>query len=226
MSLSTYLLPSTCALTLALIMSSCAQRPTNQTGSPRVAPKVARSVPSARVDVQVGDTVEVFVMEDATFNGSYKVRERGDIILPKIGRVEVKGLTPEAIQERLRGLLQADQLKSATVIVDRVAVGGGISNFAEAPKVLVFVTGSVGRPGQHMIALEQGDTLYAYEAILIAGGISPHGDERKAYVLRRSSHGARQRIDVDLRSVRQGTGSDVALSEGDMICVPARRFSL
>jgi len=39
----------------------------------------------------VGDTLEIVVLEDPSFNGKVVVRESGDIILPKVGRVRVVG---------------------------------------------------------------------------------------------------------------------------------------
>ena len=39
--------------------------------------------------IKIGETLELFVLEDPQFNGSYKVREKGDIIMLGIG-----GFTP------------------------------------------------------------------------------------------------------------------------------------
>ena len=175
--------------------------------------------------IKIGETLELFVLEDPQFNGSYKVREKGDIIIPKVGRISVAGLSSNAAQVKIKGILESNQLTKATVIADRLSTPAG-TNFAEVPKLLVFVTGKVVKPGQHLIAIENGSTVYAYEALLIAGGVAPFADERKAYILRRNPAGARQRIELDLRSIRQGSASDVPLAEGDMICVPEKRFAL
>ena len=175
--------------------------------------------------LEVGDSVELFVLEDATYNGTHLIREKGDIILPKSGRIFIKGLTVEAAQARIQAALQSDQLKSATVILDRTR-HGEIRSFNEAPKLLVFITGKVNQPGQHMIAIRNNDAVYAYEAVLIAGGVNPFGDEKKSYILRRGTGGARQKIPLDLRAIRQGGANDVPLVEGDMIFVPERRFGL
>lgn len=188
-------------------------------------PVRARPAPTINDAIKIGETVELFVLEDPQFNGSYKVREKGDIIIPKVGRIEIAGLTPNGAQTKIKNVLEANQLKTATVIADRLSTPAG-TTFAETPKMLVFVTGKVNRPGQHMIAIENGSTVYAYEALLIAGGIAPFAEERKAYILRRGGGGPRQRIDFDIRAIRQGSASDIPLSEGDMICVPEKRFTL
>lgn len=206
----------------AIFLSSCRQ-PLEE---PVDRPPVASSKPKPRTDIlTVGDTIEVFVMEDPSFNGSYKIRERGDIILPRLGRVIVAGVTIDDAQRKIQSSLQSSQLQVATVIADRTTATG-LSNFNEAKKLLVFITGKVNKPGQHLVAVTTGDTVYAYEAVLIAGGVTQFADEKRAYILRRGGRGNREKLPLDLRSIRQGLKNDVALAEGDLICVPERRFAL
>ncbi|HLO97921.1 MAG TPA: polysaccharide biosynthesis/export family protein, partial [Fimbriimonas sp.] len=209
---------------IGVFLCSCSTEHRDESAyMPRVPPKQNKQRTSTD-SLAIGDSLEVFVMEDASFNGVYKVREKGDIIFPKVGRVVVAGLTVDAAQQRIREALQNSQLQSATVIVDRINKTPHSLPFEEKPKILVFVTGKVNRPGQHVIAVENG-TVYAYEAVLIAGGIAPFADEKHAYILRRGANGEREKITLDLRSIRQGRSSDRPLAEGDMICVPERHFS-
>ena len=183
--------------------------------------------PQNRDALQVGDTLEVFVMEDSSFNGVFKVREKGDIIIPKVGRVSVLGLSVDAVQERIKKTLESSQLTSATVIADRLSSAAAAPiSFEETPKILVYLTGKVSRPGQHMLAINNGESISAFEAVLVAGGVAPFADERDAYILRRSGGGSRMKIPLDLRAIRQGKAADVPLVNGDMICVPERRFAL
>lgn len=182
--------------------------------------------PAPTNQLSIGDTIEIFVMEDSVFGGIYRIRENGDIIMPKMGRIVVAGLTVEEAQTRIRDTLQKSQLLSATVIVDRIHKVESQQSFEDKAKLLVFITGKVNRPGQHMIAISDQDTVCAYEAILIAGGVAPFADEKKAYILRRGVEGTRKKIPIDLRAIRQGAANDMPLSEGDMICVPERRFAL
>jgi protein involved in polysaccharide export with SLBB domain len=213
------------AIGISLVISCCSVPSENVAGPQTVHQRPSRQ--PVRTDVLVvGDTLEVFVMEDPAFNGIYKIREKGDVIFPKLGRVTVVGLNVDQAQSKIREALQGSQLQSATVIVDRINQGTAITSFEETPKILVFVTGKVNRPGQHLIAVTTGDTVYAYEAVLIAGGVAPFADEKHAYILRRGAQGAREKISLDLRAIRQGKASDKPLAEGDMICVPERRFAL
>lgn len=209
-----------------LLIAACS---TAEQGVPQTFPQkfAKKGKPLTRDDaLAVGDTLEVFVMEDASFNGTYKVREKGDIILPKLGRVIVQGMNVDQAQRKLQQALEGSQLHKATVIADRINHSPAAVPFEETPKLLVFVTGKVNRPGQHLIAMTNGDTVYAYEAVLIAGGVSQFADEKHAYILRRGANGNREKIPLDLRAIRQGAATDRQLTEGDMICVPERRFVL
>lgn len=187
-----------------------------------------RSAPAPvapRTSLAPGDTIEVFVMEDEKFNGSYKVRENGDIIMPRVGRVKVGGMSVSGAQDAVKQTLESSQLAHPTVIVDRVGTTN-TQTFEDKSKMLIYVTGSVARPGQHMIAQVGTQPVLAYEALLIAGGATPYADETHAFILRRGNGNSRTQIPLNLRSIRQGVGPDVPLQEGDLITVPERRFGL
>ena len=95
--------------------------------------------------ISIGDTVEIFVLEDQEFNGVYLVREKGDVIFPKVGRIPIAGQTVEGAQKKIRDLLQASQLQNASVIVDRTHKADAPRNFEDAPKMLVYLTGKVSK---------------------------------------------------------------------------------
>ena len=181
--------------------------------------------PASSSTIQVGDKLDLLVMEDLTFNGQYVVRETGDIIVPKIGRVRVAGSTIDGAQDSVRNKVQSEQLKSATVILDRVGRRAP-ETFNDKPKMLIYLTGAIRRTGQHFIAMDDRSGLTAYEAVLIGGGPSPYADQRRAYILRRSGYGERERIPVDFRYLRDGYGVDPQLQEGDIVYIPERRFGL
>lgn len=173
--------------------------------------------------IQPGDTLEIVVLEDPSFNDTTVVRESGDIILPKVGRVRVVGLSLSAAETAVQKRIQKDQIKEATVIVDRTKRQSQ-SSFAERPKLLLFLTGAISRRGQHLIALTDREGVTAYEALLIGGGATPYGDTSRAYILRKVGNGQRQRLPVNLRTISQGFGVDPMMQQGDVLFVPERRF--
>jgi protein involved in polysaccharide export with SLBB domain len=173
--------------------------------------------------IDVGDTLQLFVKEDAQFNATYEVRERGDIIIPVIGRIPVKGLSIASAESRVKSYLEKDQLKSATVILDRVQdkASGPI---ADTHRILVYMTGEVPKPGQHILAVPNGRTLGIYEAILISGGLSRYADEQKIHVIRVDKKGVRNRVPIDIRPIRKGEKPDLPIAAGDVIVVPEKVF--
>ena len=183
------------------------------------------SARSASSTIEAGDKLDVVVLEDPSFNGAFVVRESGDIILPKVGRVRVAGVSLASAEGAVRSRIQADQIKDATVILERTQRVAH-APFSERSKMLVFLTGAVARPGQHMVALNDRDGLMAYEALLIAGGPTPYADQRRAYILRKAGGGQRERIAIDFRSLARGEGTDMPLQQGDVVYLPERRFGL
>lgn len=176
----------------------------------------------------VGDRLQLFVMEDHSFNQELVVRERGDIILAPFGRIQVQGLTVEGAEKKIKESLERDQLTKATVILDRV--GRGRLPGEEKPdpirdnstKILVYMTGKVSRPGQHVITLPEGKPVGVYEAILITGGMDRLGDDRKVHILRSDENNVKRKVPVNVRMIRQGAMADPPIGHGDIVVVPEK----
>ena len=178
--------------------------------------------PAAR-PIAVGDRLELFVEEDDSFNGIYSVRENGDVIVPRVGRIKVVDISPSAAERRIASALEGPQLLKATVMVDRlVSEGRGIGEEVPEQVTSIYLTGKVEKVGMHRIPSRSGSVLGAYEALLIAGGISRFGDDRKSYILRNGSDGKRHRIPLDIRAISAGEIADIPVQEGDIISVPER----
>jgi protein involved in polysaccharide export with SLBB domain len=175
-----------------------------------------------------GDSLELFVKEDATLNGSYLVREGGYIVIPRAGRIQVAGLDRGQAEARVKDILQRTQLTEASVLVERTSKNTGhepgTTPIAAMPKVMVYLTGAVPRSGVHHIPLPNGRSLGAYEALLITGGMTKFAREDRVEIFRTDSQGRRRRAVVDLRPVRLGTADDPPLGEGDIVHVPEKVF--
>lgn len=180
--------------------------------------------------IEVGDTLELFVKEDRLLDGTYPVREQGDIIIPSIGRISVTGMTTKNAGKQIEGLLEKSQLTEATVIVDRIRKSGGLnSETDEYPaeniqKIKVYMTGKVNRPGQHFIPVPANGKLGVYDAILITGGISKFGDSQKVHILRAGSDGKKHKIPVNIRMIEKGLANDPPIGNGDIVVVPEKVF--
>jgi protein involved in polysaccharide export with SLBB domain len=175
----------------------------------------------------------LFVEEDDAFNGTYPVREQGDIIIPSVGRIQVAGLSVGSAGSRVQTELQSRHLKKATVMLDRVGRASLSQEAANtpqatappaAPKLTVYLNGKVNRPGQHRIDLPASGHLGVYEAILIAGGISNFADPAKVHVLRNDSEGKKRKIPVNIANIEKGLAKDPSIGDGDIVVVPEKVF--
>lgn len=175
-----------------------------------------------------GDNLELFVKEDATLNSSYPVRDGGYIVIPRAGRIQVLGLSRADAEKRVKEALQRTQLTEATVLVERTTKqsllsttpGGGVAT----PKIMIYVTGAVLKPGTHYVPLIGGRPLGVYETLLITGGLARLAQDQKVEVMRVDSAGHRHRAVFDLRRVKQGLADDPPVGEGDIIHVPEKVF--
>lgn len=167
--------------------------------------------------LQIGDEIEVFVLEDTSFNGIFTVRPSGDVIMPKVGRISLVGLTLIESEGRIKSSLEANQLRQATVIVDpgtRGASGGGVT---------VRVTGEVAKTGRVTLQPLGSLPVSAYQAIVDAGGFKPFANKRKSYILR-STVTESVRINVNFEDIEAGKAEDPQLIEGDCLVVPVKAF--
>jgi len=202
---------------------------------PAGVPAQAKPAPprsSAGGSIRTGDSLELFVEEDNAFNGTYSVREQGDIIIPAVGRIQVAGLSVNSAGSRIQTELQARHLKKATVMLDRVgraappaeAAAAASAAAAPAPKLTIYLNGKVARQGQHRIALPPSGQLGVYEAILIAGGLSRFADHANVHLLRNDAEGKKRKIPVNLLDIEKGLAKDPPVGEGDIIVVPEKVF--
>lgn len=96
----------------------------------------------------------------------YIVDEAGNINYIFVGKINVKGLTPEQAGLKL-GKALSEYVSKANVSV----------NFIDSK---VTILGEVGSPGMHPFSQ---DKLNIYEALALGGGISPYGDRKNVILI-------------------------------------------
>ena len=169
--------------------------------------------------VKRGDTLDIFVLEDKGFNGSFQVRETGEIIIPQLGRIYVVGMGLAQVESAVKRQLEASQLREATVIADPSAnaIQEANSNFGLA----IRVTGRVSTTGRINVPQLGNSPVTAYQAVTEAGGLLPFADRKRSYVLR--SNGLQvSKIPLNLEKIESGEQPDVPLLEGDTVVVPQK----
>jgi polysaccharide export outer membrane protein len=169
--------------------------------------------------VKVGNQLDIFVLEDKTFNGSYSVRETGEIIIPQLGRIYVLGMSLAEVEASIKRQLETTQLKVATVIADPSSSVGA----SDKPTygVAVRVSGRVMTPGRIMVPQLGNTPVTAFQAVTEAGGLLPFADKKHSYILRTNNLQV-TRLPVNFDKIEDGRESDVPLQEGDTIIVPQK----
>ena len=206
--------------------------PSIPVSEPVQTPSRVSSRPSPGASIVPGDSLELFVQEDDAFNGTYPVREQGDIIISSVGRIQVAGLSIGSAASRIKTELESSHLKKATVILDRVSRAPIVEDLAAAaaaapqaaPKLTIYIQGKVNRPGQHRIDLPSRGELGVYEAILIAGGLSNFADPAKVHLLRNDHEGKMRKIPVNIANIEGGLEKDPPIGNGDIVVVPEKIF--
>ncbi|GEM_PF-601029 len=201
--------------------------------TPELAPPIPKLRRSSSSPIRAGDTLELFVDEDDSFNGKYPVREKGDIIIPSVGRIPVSGLSVVDAGTKIMAALENTSLQQATVMVDRTSMAveesptvSPAANRAASrkPQLTIYMTGKVARPGQHRVPLPDSGSIGVYDAILISGGLSQFGDPQKVHVLRNDSEGKKHKIPVNIRMIENGMAKDPQIGDGDIVVVPEKVF--
>lgn len=177
-------------LALALVLGPAGQRPA-----------------LARYVLDYGDSITVTVKDAPQYSFGGAIRPDGVVTIPYLGELEIRGLTPDQVRERLREVL-GKVLRSPEISVV-------VSNYR--PRV-VTVLGEVARPGN--VDLSRADQS-VLDTIALAGGFTDHAIPNQVVVLRGNGPSTR-RIPVDVAHMLQ-TGDlsgNVKLEPGDRVQVP------
>lgn len=160
-------------------------------------------------DAPIGprDQIEVKVFQDPNLYTKMTVTDDGRITMPLIGKVDVSGLTPTEVEQRIKTLLEAKYINKADVTV----------TVLEAGSKPISVIGAVMRPGRIGIT----GNISLIQAITQAGGLAT-GYGRALYVLRTASNGLTEQIAIDIDDLMVNGNPDLnlPLRPNDVINVP------
>lgn len=142
---------------LSLILVACSSSPPPST----VPPTDARLASGLRP----GDAVQIQVWREADLSGTFTVDDRGVVTLPLLGERPVAGLEPQELREDLlsdyREYLQNPSIQ--VTVLRRINI-----------------LGAVAQPGLYPVDA----TISLSEALGLAGGLTPGGDEEDIRVVR------------------------------------------
>jgi protein involved in polysaccharide export with SLBB domain len=160
-----------------------------------------------------GDNLEIFVVEDASFNGRYQVRRGGYIILPAVGRIPVAGKTMQGAEADVRKALETSQLQHATVMVEKVE-GADVES---GP--VIFLAGEFKNP--HPFRIPVGTKPTVVNVILSCGGVADDADLTRVKVMRIvANKNVVEEVNVEKILAGSGLTSDLTLNDGDVLMIP------
>lgn len=141
-----------------------------------------------------------------------QIDPEGNIVVPQVGTVSLKGLSLEEAQEKIR-------LSLSSVMVEPMFA---VSLISPRP-VQVTITGEVFRPGIYPVSSA---TPRIADALLSAGGSTMTADLRQVQVRRKLMDGSVISQNLDLYTALQNGGSqpNLRLQDGDAIVVPRREI--
>jgi len=163
--------------------------------------------------IKVGETVELMILEDESFNGMYEVRLGGYIIIPKVGRVQVAGMTVQEAEKSVHDVFDKVIIKKPSVIVERPNAGK-----SEESGGIIYLTGEFKRPGPFTIVRGRSPTIVS--VFIHAGGETPNADLANVRRMR-LVNGKNQVETFNLAEILEGNvSSDVILRDGDILQIP------
>lgn len=183
-----------------------------------VAEKSGKESSSLLPIINVGETVEVIVLEDPELNGLYTVREGGYILIPALGRVRVEGLTLLEAEVAIKTSLEETQIQDATVVVEKpMAVRDRKGQITSAG--IIFLTGEFDKPG--VFEIPPGFTPTLAKTIIAAGGVSDEADLSRVRHVRMVEN-ISDSTQIDLVGLLEGKffPRDIPLLDGDIIYIP------
>ncbi|MEM6790249.1 MAG: polysaccharide biosynthesis/export family protein [Myxococcota bacterium] len=185
--------------------------PLSTAGACRPTPKPVDLPPVEELNsVGPGDTFTLEIIGEDNLPTEYDVAPDGTVALPFVNRVEVAGLEPQEISEKVRLALVAGAFFTDPVVVVRITA---------FKSKQITVAGQVKKPNS--FPYRPGLTLSA--AIAQAGGMTTLARSWQVVLVRNTREGAKKVI-VDYDAINNNEIEDVPLQAGDKITVPERAF--
>lgn len=165
------------------------------------------SLYSEEYTVGVGDILQVTILQPDRISNDVTVTPSGEISVPFLGTVTVKGKTITEIQRTIQYRLAQGYLKYPVITVSLI----------ESRSRNYTISGEVVNPGTFQ--LQENTTVL--KAISIAGGFTRFGSKSRVKILRpRKDRPGYRSIKVDLKAVIDGdANADILIEPGDIIVI-------
>jgi polysaccharide biosynthesis/export protein len=209
-------------LSLAGASELVAESPDQSTPVPEQAP-TPHAATSGEYAIGANDVLRITVFNEDKLSGLFRVDTDGTITYPMLGRLQVAGHTPRAIEAIVTKMLEDGYVRRPTVAVE-------VQEFRSRT---IFILGQVRNAGKYPL---QSD-LNVVEALSMAGSLTPEASKEIRVIRPRHEQarttatlpdatGDAEVLRVDLNAIEEGhIAANIALQDGDTIYVPdAERF--
>ena len=153
-----------------------------------------------------GDLLEISVWKEEGMERQVLVLPDGMISFPLAGHLLASGKTAAQVQDEL--VERIKRYISEPVVTVTVADVTGHK---------IYVIGQVNQPGEFTVTRQ----IDVMQALSLAGGLTPFGDEDDIKILRREGE-QQQAFDFDYSAVKRGDSlaTNLILKAGDVVVVP------
>lgn len=164
------------------------------------------ATPPADYVIGAGDVLAINYRDEKEMTGDYLVRPDGKITLPLIDDINVLGLTPDQLKERL------NQASAKYFVNPTITVGAKVINSRK-----VFITGGVAKPAPYDLLIP----MTVSQLISVAGGLREFVSGKNITIIRKEG-GKSSSFKFNYKEVLEGKnlGQDIPLKPGDTVLVP------
>jgi protein involved in polysaccharide export with SLBB domain len=179
-------------------------------------PQAAASRPRSDL-ITSGETIELFVMQDESFNAMYQVRQGGYILIPRVGRVQIAGMSIPSAESSVAKAFSQTMIVNPTIIIERPEAAksddenGGV----------IYLMGDFKRPGTFRVP--RGRVTTILNTIIQSGGETQSADLSRVRLMR-LVEGRNLVEEIDVNEILKGgsLANDLILRDGDILHIPSK----
>jgi polysaccharide export outer membrane protein len=170
-------------------------------GQPALASARAGAYLTTDYRISPQDILQIAVFQIKDLDSAVQVGEDGNITLPLVGKIQVRGKTTSEAEQIIAGKLREKYLQSPQVAVSIKQYG-----------MRITVSGEVKTP---RVLPDDGNTTLS-QAVAGSGGLSELGDPTRLHVARSRDQRVQDEI-YDLSEIQAGKATDPLLRGGDIV---------
>jgi polysaccharide biosynthesis/export protein len=158
-------------------------------------------------EIGPGDVLHINVWRQDDITGDYTVSADGEISMPLVGTIKLRGMTAEGVRQLLMEKYGAKYLRNPQI---RVKIKD-FQNFK------IFVMGAVAKPGEYRF----GRKTSLLDALITAGGPTEKAGDRATIFRRKDGGDQLVTISSDLRKLfsEEDLSQNIALRNGDVLFI-------